>query len=85
MIIHDLHLVCIALAEFETYPPGAIDRHCPLALAIALQLVQADAFQRAQVVKGLGNIEGQKQIHRRIKIEATKAVGRRTLPNLAAC
>jgi hypothetical protein len=47
MVIDDLNLVSVTFAEFKTDTPAIVDRHRPLALAIALELVKTDAFQRA--------------------------------------
>src|SRR4051812_17649800 len=57
MIIHDLDIVGVALAELEANAPSGIYGHRPLLPAFALELVESHAFQRAEVLQCLRNIE----------------------------
>src|SRR5215216_2345018 len=56
----------------------------PLPFPVALELVKPDALQRAQVVQGLGDIEGQQQVHGTVEVQATELVRPLTFPHLAA-
>jgi hypothetical protein len=49
-------VVGVAFAEFEADAPAIIHGHCPLASAITLELVQTDAFQRAQAIELCRNV-----------------------------
>src|SRR5579864_458437 len=57
MIIDNLDVVCVALPEFETDTPPRIDGHRPLPLAVALELMQPEAPERAYVLQRLGNVQ----------------------------
>ena len=57
MIVRNFHVVSVAVSEFETNPPGAIDRHRPLTLPGAFEPVKPDALERAQLVDGRSRIE----------------------------
>ena len=85
MIIDDLDLEGVAVAELEADPPRAVDRHGPLLPAGAFQLVKPDAFQGAQILQPLRGILRQQQIDRRVDVEPAKLVRALALPNLAGC
>jgi hypothetical protein len=51
VVIDDLDLVGVALAKFEADTPALVDRHGSLIPAVALELVQANVFQWAQIAK----------------------------------
>ena len=51
VIVDDLDLVSIALAKFEADAPPLVYGHRPLAFAVALKLMQADASERTQIVQ----------------------------------
>ena len=70
MIVSDLHVISVAIAELETNPPRSIDGHGPLALAVTLEPVKADAFEWAQPVKGWGRIEHLENFKGIIEIKA---------------
>jgi hypothetical protein len=57
--IHDFNLVRVAFAKLETNAPTVVHRHRPLSSSIALKFVQAHAFQRTEIAKRFGNIQGQ--------------------------
>lgn len=84
MIVDDLYLVGVALAEFETDAPTLVDRHCPLSFAVALQLVQSDTLQRAQVSERFGDVQREQQLSNRLEIESAKLVRMLAIPDLAA-
>ena len=72
MIIHDFNVVRVALAEFETNAPALVHPDRPLSSSIAL--VQAHAFQRTEIAKRFGNIQGEQQIHGGLEIQSAKLV-----------
>ena len=84
VIVHDFDVVSVTPAELETYPPRSVHRHGPLVLTIALQLVETDAFEGAKVPKPLGDVQGQKQIHGKLKIQAAHPVWLLAFPNPTA-
>ena len=51
MIIDKLDVMGIALTEFEADTPSLIHGHGPLSLAAALELMQANAAERAEVAQ----------------------------------
>ena len=83
VIIDDLNLVGVALPEREANPPTLVHGHCPLILAAAFELVQADALQRADILQRLRNVQGQQQIRRLVEIEPAIPVRPLALPDLA--
>src|SRR5260370_42661608 len=83
MIIDDLDLVGVALAKFETNSPSRIHGHRPLAPALTLKLVQADALKRTEVVQSLGYVERQQQVVCGLEIKPTKLVRSFAFPDLA--
>ena len=74
MIIDDLDVVGVALAERKADPPGSVHGHGPSALAAALELVQPDALERAQVLERLGDIERQEKVGSGVEIQAAEPV-----------
>jgi hypothetical protein len=83
VIVHDFDFVGVAFAEFETNTPALVDGHCPLPPAITLELMQADAFQGAEIAKRLRNIQRQKQIDGTVEIQSAKLVRPLAVPDLA--
>jgi hypothetical protein len=83
VIIDYFNSMGITVTKLETDAPTRIHRHGPLVSAIALQLVQADAFQRTQVIQALRHIERRQQIQRRIHIEPAKMTGTPIVPNFS--
>jgi hypothetical protein len=59
VVVDNLDVESIARAEFEADTPAVIHRHGPLLLPGAIQFVQADAPQRTEVLKALGDVERQ--------------------------
>jgi hypothetical protein len=53
-------------------------------LAIALQLVQPEALQRAQVLERLGDVQCQQEVDGGVEIQAREAVRMLALPDFAA-
>ena len=49
--VDDLNFVSVAFLIFETDTQAFVDRHGPLSPAVPFEFVQADAFQRAQIVE----------------------------------
>jgi hypothetical protein len=47
VVVDDLNLISVALAELEANSPWPVDRHRPLQLAAALELMQADTLEWA--------------------------------------
>ena len=82
LVVNDLDLVSVAFAKLETDAPALIDRHRPLAFAVAFQLVQPDASQWAQVVQRFRRIERQQQIDHVLEVEPaqTGSAARRPKP-----
>jgi hypothetical protein len=60
VIIHYRHVVSVSAFEPKTDTPSVIDCHCPLSGAVALELVQADAFQGTQVLQAAGGAKRRK-------------------------
>src|SRR5687767_3134129 len=82
MIVDDFNVECVAFAEFETDAPAVVHGHRPLIPAVALQLVQPNALERAQVLQRLGDVERQQKIDRRFEIQSPKLVRVLAFPNL---
>jgi len=57
VVIDDLDIERVAIAELKTEARTAIDGHRPLAAPVSLQLMQPNASQIAQLI----------QVHRRIQ------------------
>ena len=74
----------VALAEFEANAPALVHGHRPLIPAVAFQLVQPDALERAQVLQRLRDIERQQQVDRSVEIQPAKLVRPLAIPDLAA-
>ncbi len=85
MIIHDFDVEGIALAKLKTDSPRPVHCHGPLTLTIAPKFVQPDALQRTKILKPLGDVQGQKQIHSGVKIQAADPVWLLAVPDLTAC
>ena len=68
MVVDDLDLEGIPFAKLEADAPALVDGHCPPAFAVALELVQSDALQRAEVLQRFRDIQRQQQIGRRLEI-----------------
>ena len=62
MIVDDFYVVGIAVFIAKADTPACINGHGPLSRAVALELVQADALERAQVLQTLRGIERGEQI-----------------------
>jgi hypothetical protein len=56
MIIDDLNVMSVALAKLEANAPALIHGHCPLIFTFTPELVQANAFEWAEVAEFLCNI-----------------------------
>jgi hypothetical protein len=82
VIIDNLDVECVTIAEFETNPPTIVDGHCPLLSSIAFQLVQSKASQWTEVPQATGGVQRNEQFDRGVRVNATKVAGRLTLPNL---
>jgi hypothetical protein len=74
MVIDNLDIERVAIAELEANTPAGVDRHRPLPFACALQFMQPNAPQRAQILKRLGNIQSQEQIDGHLDIEPAKLI-----------
>src|SRR5262245_54448083 len=85
VIVNDLDIVGIALSERKTDTPARVHSHRPLSCSVPLKLVKPNASERTEVLEGLGDIQGQQQVHCQGKIQAAKLVGPFTFPYSAAC
>src|SRR4029079_3898194 len=74
VVVDDLDLEGIPFAKLEADAPALVDGHCPPAFAVALELVQSDALQRAEVLQRFRDIQRQQQIGRRLEIKSAKMV-----------
>jgi hypothetical protein len=83
VVVHDFDVEGISVAELETNSPGSIDVHGPLVLSIALQFVQSNARQRAEIRKAFSDVQDQQKIHGRFDVGASKSIWPLTLPNLS--
>src|ERR1700730_3429584 len=63
VIIDDLDLVSVAVLELKANPPWSVDRDRPLPLPVALERMQPDALERADV-QTLGCVQGGQQLQR---------------------
>lgn len=84
MIVDNVHVIGVALAELETNPPWAVDGHRPLPPAITLQLVKPHALQRTQLLKRFGDVQGEQQIYSCLDVQATEPAWPISLPDFAA-
>lgn len=84
VIIDDLDIVSVTFVKLEANAPSCIDRHGPLPPAIAFQPVKADAFERANVVKRLRDIQSEEQVDCVLEIQATELGWPLSIPNLTA-
>src|SRR5580698_8398690 len=90
VIVDDFHVPGVSVGEPETQPPGPVDRHCPLVLPRALELVQPNRLERTEIAQGTGRIERGEQVHRRALVHARefalavacKSLGRGVGPGL---
>ena len=83
VIVDDLDVVGVTLAKHEADSPACIHPHGPLPFALGFELVQPDAFERAEIVQRLGNVQGEQQVNGRVKIQAPELVRPLPLPHLA--
>ena len=83
MIVRDLDLVGVTFSKLKANTPTRVHAHCPLISAFAFQLVQADALEWTEIAEGLGDVQRQQQIDRRLKVEPAKLVRPIAFPNLA--
>src|SRR5882757_684463 len=83
VVVDDFDLVCVAFAEFETDAPAVVHRHRPSSPSIAFELVQAHAFQRAEIAQRFGDIQGQQKIHGGLEVQPAKLVWPLAIPDLA--
>src|SRR4051812_5224017 len=81
-VVHELDVVSVALAEFETNAPTVIDRHSPLAPPIALGLVKANAFQWTKIAERLSNVESEQKINGGFEIQSSKMIRTLAVPDL---
>jgi hypothetical protein len=84
VVVGNLDVEGIALAEHETNAPPRIDGHSPLIAPVTLQFVQPDALEGAQIAECLGDVERGQQIDGGVEIETAKLVGPFTLPDITA-
>jgi hypothetical protein len=83
VVVGDLDFVCVALAEFKADAPSLIDGHRPLVPALTLELVEPDAFERAEIAQRFGNVQRQQQVHCRAEVQPAKLVRPFAFPDLA--
>src|SRR5437879_881115 len=72
VIIYNFYLIGIAAFEAKANAPRPIDRDRPLASS-ALERVQADALERADVIQSFGRVQDCQQLQRRFGIETAKS------------
>jgi hypothetical protein len=83
MIIHDLYIIRVTIAEAKAYAPWAIYGYRPLPLSLAFERMKADAFERRNLVKSRDHIQFGKASVRALNIEATHS--RRSRLEQAPC
>jgi hypothetical protein len=74
VIIDDLDIERIALAELKADTPAVVDRHGPSLFPRAFQFVQSNAPQWTEILKTFGDVQRQQQINCGIGVEATKLI-----------
>jgi hypothetical protein len=57
VVINNFNIFGVAIFETEHQPPRAVDRHRPLALPVTNQRVEANRFQRRDIIQRLGSVE----------------------------
>jgi hypothetical protein len=62
VVVDDFDIAGVTVAKLKTDSPSCIDCHRPLSLSIALQRMQSDALEWAEIGQRLGNIQHQQQI-----------------------
>jgi hypothetical protein len=72
MIVDDFNVIRIALAETEAYPPGPVDGHSPLPLAVSFELMKANTPQGTQILEICCGVKGKEQLLGYIMIHPTK-------------
>jgi hypothetical protein len=72
VIVDDLDVERIAIAEFKADTPTVVDRHRPLLFPRALQFVQSNAPQWTEILKTLGHVECRQQIDCSIDVKAAE-------------
>jgi hypothetical protein len=70
VIVDDLNIVRIARSEEKADAPARIHRHCPPSGSVSLEFVKPDALQWTEVIRRLGDIQRQQQVHGRGEVEA---------------
>lgn len=83
MIVDDLDIEGVALIELEADAPPRIDRHRPLPFPAALELVQTNTLERAEIVQAFGHIQCQQKINDGLEIQPAELIGLISLPDLA--
>ena len=73
VIIYNLHVIGIAAFEAKANAPRPVDRDRPLTSSIALEWVQPDTLERADVVQSFGRIQDCQQLQRQFGIETAKS------------
>ena len=75
MIIDNLNIAGVVLAELEADSPWPVDRHCLLSFAVALEFVKTDALEWTEVVQRNSDVQGQQQVERRFESNARNWFG----------
>ena len=70
MIINNFDVVGVTIHEPKADSPWPIDGDGPLATSVALQRMQPNALERADLVESLGCVQHRQQLQRRIHVEA---------------
>src|SRR6266481_2811146 len=67
VIIYNFYLMGIAVFEAKANPPRPVDRDRPLASSVALEWMQPDALERADVIQSFGRVQDCQQLQRRVE------------------
>jgi hypothetical protein len=69
VVIDNLDVVRVSVPEPKANAPRPIDPNTPLALSIALQRMQANALERADVIESPSGIQDREKVHSRFDIK----------------
>jgi hypothetical protein len=84
VIVDDFDIESVALAKLKANPPALIDCHSPLLLSIALELMEPEASEWTEILKAGRGVQRHQQFHSGLDIQATKMIGRLTVPKLSS-
>src|SRR6266480_2302842 len=83
MIVAALDFKGVAPAERKADAPSGIHGHRPLAASLSPQLVQADAFERTEILQRLGYIQCRQKFNGGLEIQSAELVWHLAVPHSA--